>query len=99
MNIQGLILNDKILWDADIKLLDAYKNKTYLVSRVLNRGGLDDIRSILKFYTKEELQEAALSSKTLTEKSMYFMSWYLQKDITQFKCYNLIPQNPFLSAH
>jgi hypothetical protein len=29
MNIQGLILQDKILWDADLEQLDAYEHKTY----------------------------------------------------------------------
>ncbi len=99
MNIQGLILQDKILWDADLSLLDAYEHKTYLVSRVLSRGGLEDIKAVLKFYTDEELKEAVVTSNTLTEKSMYFMSRYLNIDLKQFRCYNLIPQNPFLSAH
>lgn len=99
MNIQGLIINDRVLWDADPNELDAYKHKTYLVSRVLSRGSLPDIKAILKFYTDDELREAAVTSNTLTEKSMYFMSRYLNIDLKQFRCYNLIPQNPFLSAH
>jgi hypothetical protein len=89
MNIQGLILEDKILWDADLSLLDAYEHKTYLVSRVLSRGGLNDIKAILKFYTEEELKQAATSSRSIGEREMYFMSRYLGIDIKEFKCYEL----------
>lgn len=99
MNIQGLILQDKILWDADLSLLDAYEHKTYLVSRALSRGGLDDIKAVLKFYTDEELREATINSTTLTERSLYFISNYLKIDIKEFRCYTLKQHNPFLSAH
>jgi hypothetical protein len=99
MNIQGLIIADRLLWDANTAELDAYKHKSYLVSRVLNRGGLADLKAIFKFYTEDELRAAVLESNTLNQKAMYFMSISLQIDIKQFKCYNSTPQNEFLSAH
>jgi hypothetical protein len=90
MNIQGLILEDKILWDADLSLLDAYEHKTYLVSRALTRGGLHDIKAVLKFYTDEELKEAVTKSRTISDVVMHCMSIYLGIDIKEFKCYELI---------
>jgi len=99
MNIQGLIIADRVLWDINPEELDAYKHKSYLITRVLSRGSLEDIKAVLKFYTDEEIKEATVNSKTLTEKSMYFLSRYLNIELKQFRCYNLIPQNQFLSAH
>jgi len=99
MNIQGLDINKKLLWDADLNDIDVYKHKTWIVSRVLTRGSLEDIRAILKFYTDEELKEAVLKSKTLTEKAMHFIAQYLNLNLKDFKCYELIRSNPFLSAH
>ncbi|WP_153799967.1 DUF6922 domain-containing protein [Foetidibacter luteolus] len=99
MNIQGLELDKKILWDADLNDIDVYKHKTWIVSRVLTRGGLEDIRAILNFYTDDELKEAVLKSKTLNEKAMYFAAQYLNLDVKDFKCYEQIRSNPFLSAH
>jgi len=87
MDIQGLIINDRVLWDADPNELDAYKHKTYLVSRVLCRGSLEDIRAVLRFYTNEELKEAVINSRTLNEKGMHFMAAYLDINIEEFRCY------------
>lgn len=89
MNIQGLIINNRVLWDANSNDLDAYKHKIYIVSRVLARGALEDIKAILKFYTQEKLKEVAYQSKTLNEKSMCFLSDYLNIDIKNFRCYKL----------
>lgn len=89
MNIQGLDIDKKLLWDADLNDIDVYKHKTWIVSRVLTRGSLEDIRAILKFYTDEELKEAVLKSKTLNEQSMYFAAQYLNLNFEDFTCYKL----------
>lgn len=90
MNIQGLILDDKILWDVDKDLLDAQEHKVYLISRALTRGDLSDIKAVLKYYSEEDLKAALLKSRTINEKVMYCMSLYLNVDIKEFKCYELI---------
>jgi hypothetical protein len=89
MNIQGLVLDDRILWDVDPDNIDAYEHKTFLVSRALTRGNLEDIRAVLRFYTREELKEAVTKSKTLNEKAMHFMAAFLDIKIEAFTCYKL----------
>lgn len=99
MNIQGLILDDKILWDVDKDLLDAKEHKVYLISRALTRGDLSDIKAVLKYYSEEDFIETANKSNTLTEKAMFFLGYYLNISHKDFKCYNTIQQNPYLLAH
>jgi len=70
-------IDNKIFWDISPEKLDWQKNAQFIIERVLTRGFTNDVRSIFKTYTKEQLTDAVIKSKTLDKKTANFMSNYL----------------------
>jgi hypothetical protein len=70
-------LDKRIFWDINPQKLDWQKNRQFIVERVLTRGFTEDVRAIFKMYSKEQLKDAVIKSKTLDKKTANFMSIYL----------------------
>ena len=46
-----------ILWSADVKKLDLEKHKGYIIHQILSYGNLEDIKLLLKLYSKKDIVE------------------------------------------
>lgn len=44
-----------VLWSTDASKLDLQKDKYYIIHQILSFGMIDEIRWVLKIYTKEEI--------------------------------------------
>jgi hypothetical protein len=82
MTVKELIDN-KIFWDVSPEKLDWHKNAQFIIERVLMRGFTKDVRIIFKIYTRKELKEAIIKSKTLDKKTANFMSNFLNISLEQ----------------
>ena len=70
-------IDNRIFWDINPEKLDWQKNAQFIIERVLTRGFTKDVRLMFKIYTKNQLVEAVIKSKTLDKKTANFMSNYL----------------------
>jgi hypothetical protein len=70
-------IDKRVFWDINPKKLDWRSNRQFIIERVLTRGLTSDVRAIFRVYSKEELADAVLKSKTLDKKTANFMSNYL----------------------
>ena len=70
-------LDKRIFWDVNPENLDWQKSKQFIIERVLVRGFTKDVRIIFKMYSREELKNAVLKSRTLDKKTANYMSIYL----------------------
>jgi hypothetical protein len=86
MNFQGLEINERLLWDANLEEVDAYKNASTIVSRVLSRGDLADIRAVLNFYNVNQIIEACKASVTIGKREVNFIAAYFDIDIKELEC-------------
>lgn len=66
----------KIFWDTRQEDLDFEKQSDFVISRVLEHGYLDDIKWLLKKYSKEKIKKALYTSRNLSEKTANFWSNY-----------------------
>jgi len=44
-----------VFWDTDIKTIDWEKNKSSIITRILERGNDQEIQEIIRFYGKKEI--------------------------------------------
>ena len=65
-----------LFWDCEVADIDLKKNRRYVVERVLTRGQMEDFKSLLLVYNKEEIVEGILKSRELDPKTAHFCSWY-----------------------
>jgi hypothetical protein len=76
-------IDNRIFWDINPEKLDWQKNAQFIIERVLTRGFTKDVRLIFKIYSKQELKEAIIKSKSLDKKTANFMSNYLDISLKQ----------------
>jgi hypothetical protein len=71
------VLNNNIFWDVNPEKLDWKKNSQFIIERVLTRGFTKDVDAVFSIYSKEEIKNAVLKSRTLDKKTANYMSIYL----------------------
>ena len=90
------ILQKRIFWDVDFDKIDYKKNNRFVIERVFERGDVDDIRQVRRFYGDRRIAEILLSAKYLPERRIYLAAAVINKPITAFRCYKLRQSNPKL---
>jgi hypothetical protein len=83
----SLHINESLLWDIDPDAFDPHKSIKLVVERVFSLGTIDDLRSIMAFYSLQSIVDAITSVNYLDKKTLNFSSWYLNIPKKQFKCY------------
>ena len=58
-------LDKRIFWDVNPEKLDWQKNSRFIIERVLVRGGMNDVKTIMKFYTRDQIKEAVKKCRDL----------------------------------
>jgi hypothetical protein len=79
-----------LFWDIDLAALDMEKHAPYIVERILDHGQMDDWRFIRRYYGLERLKAIALGIRSMSPKSLSFISTVTQTPEKQFRCYEQI---------
>lgn len=73
-----------LFWDVEADQIDPWKNKQFILERILNFGDEKDFRWSFGFYGEEAFKKAILASRTLAGKSLSF--WCQIFKLDQIKC-------------
>ncbi len=79
-------------WDTDVQTMDLQTDKANIVSRIFDRGKLDDVLQFLSFYGKEECTRILINNAYLQKDAMYLAHTLLSIPLQDFKSYAL-PKN------
>ena len=91
-----LFENKKLFWDTDISKLDLNNHADYIVTRIFERGDVEDIRNCRRQYGDEVISKILQNARFLSEQTLYLAAAIFKKDITDFRCYALKQSNPEL---
>lgn len=80
-------LSSLLFWDTDRDKIDWEKNANSIIVRTLERGTLEDFREIRKFYGDKKIVDAAISARSLSKKTLSFISAIFNVPLNQFRCY------------
>ncbi len=80
-------------WDTDVEKMDLQEDKINIVSRIFDRGKLDDVLQFLFFYGKEECASILVNNKYLQIDAMYLAHTLLSIPLKDFKSYALHKNN------
>jgi hypothetical protein len=67
-----------LFWDVDITKMSIDRNPTFIIERVLVRGGMNDVKILFSIYNREQLKQAVLKSRNLDKLTANYMSNYLK---------------------
>lgn len=87
-------LTRTLFWDTDATVLDWEVNAPFIVERVLQRGTVEDFRTIVAYYGRERLRDIIKNLRYLDKKAMYFAAVYFQIPLNDMRCYNIRQSTP-----
>ncbi len=82
-----IFINKRIFWDTRLEDIDLQAHKNFVISRVFEWGTLNELRALLKFYSKNEIVHGLTIQPYLTKITVSFASALLNIPKEDFKCY------------
>jgi hypothetical protein len=82
-----LNLPKSLFWDLDINSLDDQKNRRLIIERVFSMGDLPDIKEIVCYYGFEIIKKEVIHAGNFDNKTLAWLSIFLNIPKTKFKCY------------
>ena len=85
----GLVrrLSKRLFWDVPIESIEENTHKRFIVQRVLERGGVKDIRQLISHYSLSVVAEEAREIRSLDPVTLSFASCLINQPEESFKCY------------
>jgi hypothetical protein len=90
------VFDKRIFWDVNFETLDIDAKADYVITRVFERGDIEDIRQCRRYYDEKIIEHTLLNARFLPEQTMHFASAIIDKDIKEFRCYKNRQLNPGL---
>ena len=80
--------SDSCFWDMDYKKLDPEKDRNFIISRVISRGGSTDEIELFNYYGWEIIKEEILKIRYLNKKILNYLSLLFNIEKEKFRCFN-----------
>ena len=90
------IFDRRIFWDVAFDQIDYDHKSAFVITRVFERGDVEDIRNCRRYYGDDRIREVLLNAKFRPETRMYLAAAVIDREITEFRCYKLRQSNPEL---
>jgi hypothetical protein len=91
--MQNIKLNKHLFWDTDFNKIDYDLSWRSVIERVFDRGDIDDIIQVRRYYGDEKIIEALTSAKYLFDETINFSSVIFDIPKDKFRCYILKQSN------
>ncbi len=82
----GPNISKRAFWDIDSSTIDWDNNSQYLIIKVIERGKLQDLFELIKYYGKEKIKKELLSASKLPQRTFDFTKTYFGLNKEDFKC-------------
>jgi len=76
-------------WDVSLENLDLLKDMGFIISRMFERGNLDDVLCIITFYGKGKTSKVLENNKYLNRQGLFLAHTLLGLPLQDFKAYAL----------
>lgn len=86
----------RIFWDVAFDQIDYDQKSAFVITRVFERGDVEDIRNCRRYYGDDRIREVLLNVRFLPEITMYLAAAVVDRPIEDFRCYKLRQSNPEL---
>jgi hypothetical protein len=82
------LLSKHLFWDLNPELLDWEKSKKTIITRVLERGNLNEWNCIIGIYSLNQITETLKEVSHLNPIDLNFIATISNTPKEQFKCFN-----------
>ena len=88
------VLSKQAFWDVDMDKIDYNKNAAHVITKVFERGSIDDLISALNFYDEDIIKQALVSTRYLSNPVIAFTCVLFGLKKEDFRCYKFKQLNP-----
>ncbi len=88
------VLPKRLFWDVNPDNLDFDIKAAFVFEPVFERGDVEDIRTIRRYYGDSKVSDALLKAKYLGLQTIYLASAVTGRKLTDFRCYRNRQLNP-----
>jgi hypothetical protein len=81
------LLHKRIFWDTDFDKINYDKSYRSVIERVFERGDVEDIRTVRRYYGDEQVKKVLVECKYLPEIKIYLAAAIFNEQPENFKCY------------
>jgi hypothetical protein len=67
-------LSPHLFWDSDVATLDPEFHSGYIITRVMDRGSLDDVKKVWDAYGVEKVREVLTHCRSLNRRTICFFA-------------------------
>jgi len=82
------LLSKHLFWDVNPELLDWEKSKKTIITRVLERGNLNEWNCIIGVYSLNQITETLKAVRYLNPIDLNFIATISNTPKEQFRCFN-----------
>ncbi|MEN0002676.1 MAG: hypothetical protein AAF798_00985 [Bacteroidota bacterium] len=93
-NLSTLPISPHLLWEYDLATFDFERSQSIVIERVIERGNLQDWRTIYAAYGKKAILATAVDSKQLSERDKAFTKLFITPKIHNVFHTQLHAQHP-----
>ncbi len=91
--MKTLKLSKTIFWDVKYEDLDEEKHARFIIERAFERGGTNDLFTVMKYYGSEKIKNEVLASRWLQDSTINLLCLLYNLTPPQFRCYELKQSN------
>ena len=89
-------LRRQLFWDVNYDTINWDEKYRFVIVRAFERGDIDDIRQVRRYYGDEKVREALLETKYISQNRIHLTAAVINEPIEKFRCYILRQSNPSL---
>lgn len=78
-----------LFWDIELDSLDFEENARFIIQRVIERGNLNEWKTIKQYYGVSKIKKEILLMRNLEEKTLSFFAAYFNLNKAEFRCYTM----------
>ena len=86
----NMLIPGYAFWDVKRENLDFSKDKPFIISRMFERGNLEDVLSLVAFYGIDEARNILKSNKYLSRQGLFLAHSLLGLPLQDFKAYGTL---------
>ena len=88
------LLDKRMFWDINFDALDYDKKATFIIERVFERGDVEDIRQVRRYYGDDLLCKTLTNARWVSLNTIYLGCALFNNQLTDYKCFNMAQLNP-----
>jgi hypothetical protein len=82
------IFSSRCFWDRDRSKLNLEESKNYIITRVVDTGNIEDIKTLFDYYGWNTIKEEVVKIRYMNNKTFNWLSSLLEINPKDFRCYN-----------